>query len=487
MRRSIYRRIPISAACLALSISALILVVASGTALAAAPKNTALPTISPTTVEIGKTATASTGTWSSEAPVQWFEGESSRLKLGEKVAVKAIGARFDYAATVGGLTGAINCGTEITNASLENPAAGTAGVGSASLAYKGCETEGSWSKCAVTPAAETVPVSFALSPNEGNAKIAIQSTGANLGKFSLSGASCPEAVEGSMPVFGTINGYYSNLTSSINFNSSTGSMLRFKNQTTGPKITATGAITLTAVKGGSITAKGLSYIYSWSRCESSCVAIPGATASTYTPERADLGKSLKVTVTASDANGTTAATSLASAAVVGTPAWYVSSAPNSWEKVNSKSFTSTNSLAKGTKERFWLNLNYQGLVLEIACDTAEGTGNITSGASQANVEGYKLTVSECVMENLSPCHLASTTLSFASMGANSTTTAASFSPTLTFYPTVAGSYLLEFRVAGCSGLEGDYELGGSLPATVQNEPAVGGRRRSDVQLGSRTK
>jgi hypothetical protein len=475
MKRSRYRRAAMITASLALSLAALLLTAAGGAALAAVPKNVELPVISPTAVEIGKAATASTGAWNSEAPVHWFEGESSILKSGEKVAVKAVSGRFSYSATISGLSGSINCGTEVASTTLENPATGAAGVGNANLTYQGCETEGSWRKCAGSFAAETIPVKFNLSTTEGTEKIAIQPTGSNLGKFSLVGASCPEALEGTIGVFGTINGRYSNLTSSINFNSSTGSTLRLRNEITGPKATAAGGVTLTSSKGAAITAHGLTYTYAWSRCEGSCTAIPGATASNYTPERADLGKSLKVTVTATDTNGSAAATSLASAAVVGTPAWYESPTSNVWEKIGSKSFTSTNSFSKGAKVPLKVNLNYEKqAVLEIACGTSEGAGTLTSGLAKASIEGYKLKLSECVLENHTPCHLESASLSFSSMGASSAATAASFSPTLTLYPTVPSAYLLEIKVVGCLALEGDYELGGSVPATVPNEPSAGG-------------
>lgn len=59
----------------------------------------------------------------------------------------------------------------------------------------------------------------------------------------------------------------------------------------------------------------ISYAYQWLDCNSSCVSISGATASTYTPAAADLGKRLVVVVTAGNATTSYAAMSLPSSAV----------------------------------------------------------------------------------------------------------------------------------------------------------------------------
>jgi hypothetical protein len=54
------------------------------------------------------------------------------------------------------------------------------------------------------------------------------------------------------------------------------------------------------------------YSYQWQRCDaqgSNCAAITGATSQTYTAQTADVGKTLRVTVTATNASGATSATS----------------------------------------------------------------------------------------------------------------------------------------------------------------------------------
>jgi subtilisin family serine protease/streptogramin lyase len=69
---------------------------------------------------------------------------------------------------------------------------------------------------------------------------------------------------------------------------------------------------------GTWTGESTSYAYQWQRCNATggeCVNISGATKSTYTPVEADVGKTLRITVTAKNAGGETAATSEATGKV----------------------------------------------------------------------------------------------------------------------------------------------------------------------------
>jgi hypothetical protein len=75
--------------------------------------------------------------------------------------------------------------------------------------------------------------------------------------------------------------------------------------------------TLTADKG-SWTGDPTSYEYSWSRCDAngnSCSAITGATSKTYELQDADVGKTLRVSVTASNPDGANVSTSAPTAVV----------------------------------------------------------------------------------------------------------------------------------------------------------------------------
>jgi regulation of enolase protein 1 (concanavalin A-like superfamily) len=93
-----------------------------------------------------------------------------------------------------------------------------------------------------------------------------------------------------------------------------------------PVNTAAPAISGTAKQGqtlsastGTWTNSPTAYAYQWNRCAASCSSITGATASSYTAVAADVGDTLNVSVTASNAGGPgAAATSAMTATVAGT-------------------------------------------------------------------------------------------------------------------------------------------------------------------------
>src|SRR6185312_9546338 len=75
-----------------------------------------------------------------------------------------------------------------------------------------------------------------------------------------------------------------------------------------------------SASNGSWSNEPTSYSYSWQRCDSAeanCVAIPAATAQTYTASAEDVGHTLRVSVTATNSGGSSApATSKASSQVL---------------------------------------------------------------------------------------------------------------------------------------------------------------------------
>ena len=93
-----------------------------------------------------------------------------------------------------------------------------------------------------------------------------------------------------------------------------------------PTITGTPAVgqTLTAVEGTVAGAPPSTYTYQWQRCDATgaaCVPIPTAVGKTYVLTAADLGRSLRVVVTATNATGSSGATSVPSAVIAaGAPA-----------------------------------------------------------------------------------------------------------------------------------------------------------------------
>jgi hypothetical protein len=73
-----------------------------------------------------------------------------------------------------------------------------------------------------------------------------------------------------------------------------------------------------ATSNGSWNGSPTSFTYAWSQCDAngaSCSAIAGATSSTYTPASTDVGQTLRVTVTATNAGGSAQATSAPSAVI----------------------------------------------------------------------------------------------------------------------------------------------------------------------------
>jgi hypothetical protein len=76
-----------------------------------------------------------------------------------------------------------------------------------------------------------------------------------------------------------------------------------------PTVDASQTATAGDWKGGALT-----YSYRWQRCDVSgaaCVAIPGGTSSSYTAATADVGSTLRISVTASNRNGSASASSAA--------------------------------------------------------------------------------------------------------------------------------------------------------------------------------
>lgn len=86
-----------------------------------------------------------------------------------------------------------------------------------------------------------------------------------------------------------------------------------------PTISGTAEVGLTLVATrGTWSGSPTSFHYSWSRCDATgaaCLAISGATGKIYTVTTADVGHTLRVTVTARNADGATSATSAATTAV----------------------------------------------------------------------------------------------------------------------------------------------------------------------------
>src|SRR4051794_27081394 len=90
--------------------------------------------------------------------------------------------------------------------------------------------------------------------------------------------------------------------------------------TTAPAVsgTPTEGQVLTATTGSWSSTTAVTYTYQWQRCNAqgaACADIGGATGSTYTAQTADVGSTVRVRVTARNADGSTAASSAQTAVI----------------------------------------------------------------------------------------------------------------------------------------------------------------------------
>jgi RHS repeat-associated protein len=149
------------------------------------------------------------------------------------------------------------------------------------------------------------------------------------GNFRVGGwydPSKPNGIAQYPDTFATFRGAISNVTFydhtltpariAAHYNAATGA----PTATTRPAVSPSGALhdgdTVTAATGTWAGTGTLSYGYQWQACDTTCSPIAGATSSAYTLSPAQIGKTIKVVVTATDAVGTGSATSAATSAVV---------------------------------------------------------------------------------------------------------------------------------------------------------------------------
>jgi sugar lactone lactonase YvrE len=200
--------------------------------------------------------------------------------------VKSFGTLSDVLAP--SISGVPQAGTALT-ANL-----GTwAGEGSLSYAYQWSSCTASGESCANIPGATSASYTPSAAEVGKTVIVAVTATDKNGSTTVRSAASAPIAAAGD-PAVATL-----------------------------PSIAGSAEenTTLTASPGSWASSSEVAYAYQWQLCNelgAACTPLSGATASTYIPTHAQIGSTLRVTVTATNATGSTAATSAPSTPVFST-------------------------------------------------------------------------------------------------------------------------------------------------------------------------
>ena len=291
---------------------------------AAAPFNTALPTISGTP-QLGSTLTASTGTWTGSAPItytyQWQRCDAA----GENCAAIAGASAQTYTPTAGDVGGtlavSVQASSAIGSASVTSATSvvvqGLAPSNTTPPTINGSAQDGSTLTATTGAWTGTPPLSYAYQWQRCDA------SGANCSN--ISGATDATYTLASSDVGSTLGVLVSasNAAGSSSASSAVTAVVVSAGglaSTSPPVISgiAQDGQTLSASTGTWTGASTTSYAYQWERCDTNganCTQLAGAWTSTYTVGPADVGSTLEVMVTATADSGSASATSSPSGVV----------------------------------------------------------------------------------------------------------------------------------------------------------------------------
>lgn len=252
--------------------------------------------------------------------------------------------------------------------------------------------------------------------------------------------------------------------------------------------------TLTGTQG-TWTGEPTGYSYEWQRCGAKCEAISGQTGTTYTATPSDAGKTLVFVVTATNSAGSTKAEG--SSKVENRLSWYScgkwggegyedsactkkgGSNPYSWLRPTAATpFTSTNILKSGAGSVHILKWTPAGLTVEIQCAKVQGSGSLVNHETNAAVEGYKPTYSQCTVPRPAGagCRIDNgETLQFNSLSATSPESPAALNPEVKVVAS-SGNTMLTFSLYNCQGsvsfLNHEWSLEGYYMAQVNSGGAL---------------
>jgi len=294
---------------------------------ATAPANTSPPTISGST-DPGQTVTATPGSWSGSTPLayayQWQQCDAAGASCAPISA--AIGPAYVIATTDTGKTVRVSVtASNSVGAAMATSAATGVVPGPATLvtppsnssapAISGTTRQGQTLSATAGAWSGTAPLTYAYQWQRCN------SSGASC--VAVASATGTTYVLASADVGSTIR---VSVTASNSAGSATSASPATAVVAGPPANTSLPAISGTSQSGQTLTATAgswsgtapLTYAYQWQRCNSSgasCIAIASATGTTYVLASADVGSTVRVSVTASNSAGSSTASSAATALV----------------------------------------------------------------------------------------------------------------------------------------------------------------------------
>jgi hypothetical protein len=244
---------------------------------------------------------------------------------------------------------------------------------------------------------------------------------------------------------------------------------------------------LTAKPGtwsGGVTGKK----YQWSRCYAGCETITGATNVQYYTTGADVGKTMKVAVTASNEAGSTKAESKESYSVQARLGWYTcnnvvgSPALPQYSDANCSTSGSPNSYAwwrasqpiavsgSGTGG-YIIRHSYSGVSLREECVGSTGSGSLTNSENYVSVGAYAVSLSNCAVAQpaATGCKVSGGAISLAAL--KGSTSAYSLKGEMTLSPETGGSPVAEFYLENCQAPYGflnahAYTFNGTVPLSI---------------------
>jgi fibronectin type 3 domain-containing protein len=409
---------------------------------AAPPVNTALPTISGT-VQDGQTLTASPGSWSGTPPISYAYQWRRCNSAGSSCSDIAGATNTTYTLTAADVGSTLRVAVTASNAAGSSTAssaqtalvAAAAPVNTASPTISGIAQEGQTLTASPGSWSGTPPISYSYQWR----------------RCDSAGNNCSDIVLASQQSYTpTASDVGSTLRVAVTASNAGGSASATSDKTavvtaapaTPPVNTAPPTIAGTAQDGQTLTAdKGtwsgtqpISYSYQWRRCESggdNCSDIVLASQQSYTPTAADVGSTLRVRVTASNAAGSASATSDKTAVVTAAPvAPPANTAPPTITGTaqDGHTLTADKGTWSGTQP---ISYAYQWR----RCDTGEANCNDIAGATNTT---YTLTSAD-VESTIRVTVTASNAGGSGTATSAATAVVAAVPPTNTALPTISGT------------------------------------------------